>query len=389
MSAASQIYEIVRTDDGYRHVPVHEPRSSLSFPVYETLTTPGHGYLKVPNCKLREYGITRKVSHSSFIGRTESSLEEDCDYGVLVDAVLDAGHRFYYMNRYVEHANRGMRRYHPYFAEHPIGEGSTVTLRDGRHGLIRSLGRTDTEIELAIGVSIWAKTRTLLNVLQPTSMSGYVITHPDHGVLIGYNFPATVGEPNIPRWSNHDTDLPPWAMLHQTEETARKYLVSAGVSDELAAGCRIVAVKEDPWKSSWVGLDILAAAGVPAWQPSERYLESEVEYVRFEERGTTSTFIYDRRPDGFKGMAVHEHTVRIPGDYIVVPELFVSGLPGNLSCRAMSDGVTVFLPWSSLRDYVRYLHRHKIGFGFKRTWHDDVLWLTRLFQHAETVRRSA
>ncbi len=54
---------------------------------------PGHGWLEIPTSVLVQLGIQTKISAYSYIdtyGQT-AFLEEDCDAGVLMDALKDKG----------------------------------------------------------------------------------------------------------------------------------------------------------------------------------------------------------------------------------------------------------------------------------------------------------
>ena len=68
------------TKQGTKHFMVH--------------TDPGHGWLECPRVMLTEYGIDRKVSGFSFQHKDCVYLEEDCDMGLLLNALESRGITF-------------------------------------------------------------------------------------------------------------------------------------------------------------------------------------------------------------------------------------------------------------------------------------------------------
>ena len=54
-------------------------------------TDPGHGWLKAPHSLLHEFGIENKVTSYSYVRNNDVFLEEDCDAGLLMDALRQAG----------------------------------------------------------------------------------------------------------------------------------------------------------------------------------------------------------------------------------------------------------------------------------------------------------
>ena len=55
-------------------------------------TDPGHGWVKVKFSELVKYGIASKVSRCSYVRGDYVYLEEDCDAGLYIDALKQAGY---------------------------------------------------------------------------------------------------------------------------------------------------------------------------------------------------------------------------------------------------------------------------------------------------------
>lgn len=52
---------------------------------------PGHGWLAAPKRLIARLGIADKISSYSYQSATMVQLEEDCDAGILINALRDAG----------------------------------------------------------------------------------------------------------------------------------------------------------------------------------------------------------------------------------------------------------------------------------------------------------
>lgn len=55
------------------------------------LQDPGHGWIACPLSLVHDLGIADKVSRYSYLDRDILWLEEDCDAGLLIDALRAAG----------------------------------------------------------------------------------------------------------------------------------------------------------------------------------------------------------------------------------------------------------------------------------------------------------
>jgi hypothetical protein len=61
---------------------------------------PGHGWLEVTVALLQRLGISRRISGCSYISHETAYLEEDCDAGVLLQALKDRGEFFELVSRH-------------------------------------------------------------------------------------------------------------------------------------------------------------------------------------------------------------------------------------------------------------------------------------------------
>lgn len=59
--------------------------------VFDFISDPGHGWLKVPYKLLETLGIQNKISHYSYRTREDAYLEEDCDAPLFLDSAKGAG----------------------------------------------------------------------------------------------------------------------------------------------------------------------------------------------------------------------------------------------------------------------------------------------------------
>lgn len=62
----------------------------------------GHGWLEVPKTLVRELGVWNKVSQFSFHRGEFAYLEEDCDAGLVMQALADKGIDFAFDEIYQE-----------------------------------------------------------------------------------------------------------------------------------------------------------------------------------------------------------------------------------------------------------------------------------------------
>lgn len=54
--------------------------------IYDFISDPGHGWLKVPMMDLMASGISGQISEYSYQTRDFAFLEEDCDAGIFIEA---------------------------------------------------------------------------------------------------------------------------------------------------------------------------------------------------------------------------------------------------------------------------------------------------------------
>lgn len=78
-------------------------------------TDPGHGWLAVPLSELMELGIAKNMSTYSYFKEGIVYLEEDCDAGIYLNAVKEAGYEVTLMERNVNRSSqiRNYGRFHP------------------------------------------------------------------------------------------------------------------------------------------------------------------------------------------------------------------------------------------------------------------------------------
>jgi len=82
---------------------MHEFSQVLTF-----VSDPGHGWLEVPLADIAALRVEAKISPYSFIDGLRTSLEEDEDYAVYMDALAARGlPRPEIRQRYVEYFDRG------------------------------------------------------------------------------------------------------------------------------------------------------------------------------------------------------------------------------------------------------------------------------------------
>lgn len=88
----------------------------MKFDVY---TDPGHGWLKVPVSKLKEYGVHDDISQYSYYRNGYAFLEEDCDAGKFIKAVEATGKKVEFRVHYANKSSkiRNYSLYHPIHAE--------------------------------------------------------------------------------------------------------------------------------------------------------------------------------------------------------------------------------------------------------------------------------
>lgn len=365
------IHEIIRTADEQGKNVYHDlDRDKDDVPartkVYTFLSTPGHGYLRVPNTTLRDLNITRDISSCSYVGRTETSLEEDSDFRVFLDAVLDSGQRFFFKVKYVEHANTGMRLYHPDLVEKTYGLGDTFTDVHGQPCKIIEVGRRATEIEnINNGMTYRVRTRQLLHFVQPQTPQAYILVHPEYGALQG-----TSGESEF-HWTGTGGPKPPTVLAFTSRAAVDRYVKQDLPHAVMGEVCQIVEINFDCWThGDRAPIDAVVRAGVPAWEIDPKFDDDKDEpvTVRYERGGYT--IIHNKEGDG----TPLYHTFIQPGQYFIVSPIMVDKIPHTLYSKTLSDGLDYYLPRRCLRPYISAVQAEGYAFYGRRVWHPNPLW---------------
>ena len=73
----------------------------------------GHGWAKVNIALLEKLGIADKVSFYSYMRDGKAYLEEDCDLGLLIEAMTNKGMDFRFDERHTDKTSR-IRNYNRY-----------------------------------------------------------------------------------------------------------------------------------------------------------------------------------------------------------------------------------------------------------------------------------
>lgn len=76
---------------------------------------PGHGWLAAPKRLIAQLGIANKISPYSYQSATMAQLEEDCDAGILINALRDAGIPYQIREHHTDRPSRirNFRQYTP------------------------------------------------------------------------------------------------------------------------------------------------------------------------------------------------------------------------------------------------------------------------------------
>ena len=77
-------------------------------------TDPGHAWLEVPKAELVGLGIDKDISPFSYMKGPTAYLEEDCDAGLFIDKLMEAGTSFKFYEIHKE--NTPIRNYASYSA---------------------------------------------------------------------------------------------------------------------------------------------------------------------------------------------------------------------------------------------------------------------------------
>jgi hypothetical protein len=81
---------------------------------FDFISDPGHGWVKVPIMQLVRLGIAGKVSSYSYYRRGFAYLEEDCDAGLLMQALSARGLQIKFRERNRAHGYSKIRNYEHY-----------------------------------------------------------------------------------------------------------------------------------------------------------------------------------------------------------------------------------------------------------------------------------
>jgi len=83
---------------------------------FDFISDPGHGWIKCHKGLLDQIGIAEKISTYSYMLGDYAYLEEDCDAGMLCNALKDRGIGFKLRDRICEKRYSKVRNYQTYRA---------------------------------------------------------------------------------------------------------------------------------------------------------------------------------------------------------------------------------------------------------------------------------
>ena len=75
---------------------------------------PGHGWIKVSNNLLNKLAINNKISNYSYMRKDYAYLEEDCDVGILFDALEKQGLTYQIISKVSRNRSSKIRSYDRY-----------------------------------------------------------------------------------------------------------------------------------------------------------------------------------------------------------------------------------------------------------------------------------
>ena len=75
---------------------------------------PGHGWIKVSNNLLNKLAINDKISSYSYMRKDYAYLEEDCDVGILFDALEKKGVTYQIISKVSRNRSSKIRSYDRY-----------------------------------------------------------------------------------------------------------------------------------------------------------------------------------------------------------------------------------------------------------------------------------
>lgn len=75
---------------------------------------PGHGWIKVSQSLLNKLAINDKISSYSYMRKDYAYLEEDCDVGILFDALEKKGIKYEVISKVSRNRSSKIRSYNRY-----------------------------------------------------------------------------------------------------------------------------------------------------------------------------------------------------------------------------------------------------------------------------------
>lgn len=93
------------------HTNAQRTAKTISF---DFISDPGHGWLKCHKRLLDQLGIADKISSYSYMRENYAYLEEDCDAGLLINALRERGFDLKFRERNRAHGYSRVRNYAHY-----------------------------------------------------------------------------------------------------------------------------------------------------------------------------------------------------------------------------------------------------------------------------------
>ena len=360
-----RIYEVVKTSNGYDSVIVNKEDIPKKEKVHKAVSTPGHGYLKVPLSRLRKYNLTREISSCSYIGRNEASLEEDADAQTYIDALLSAGDRYFYTSSYVSKANTGMRAYHPYFAENSFNEGDVVRMDSSLVKLGRSYRGKTRLFYQPHGMEAYCSTRSLFSHITPESTKTVIVVHPTLGALISFD------NDDNPQFTQQDDNAkPPYVMAFSSIDKAKSRLNKSLKLAVTAQVCHFKIVEHDAWQDGQnAPIDAAVRVGCKAWPIQDQYNEKVHKPVSTRVQGNTRVTCYNKEHPGVRV----EHEVLLPSSLIKLPTSLEPALQ-DAHIDFQCIGGELYVDPNDKFTYISLLQDMGYSYFERTRWHTDPLW---------------
>lgn len=94
------------------------------------LSDPGHGWLSVTHELIRKLGVADKISGYSYMTNTRAYLEEDCDAGIVLDALKEADYEIKITESHTNNQSqvRSLGSYNSDFISNPLAYGDKILL---------------------------------------------------------------------------------------------------------------------------------------------------------------------------------------------------------------------------------------------------------------------